>query len=132
MNTMNATPTAEEINTFARAAKAALRKIAKHAADGGTYDTASKIEIGLARTRDSLEDKLRPLGLLEHAPSLALMEQVKQALRDCREAAAKVRRDANDAEIKRIDEEIRESRAQREAKCPGITAYENELKLSRR
>lgn len=128
---MNTPPTADDIATFARAAKALLRKISKYATDGGTFETYSKTELSLAASRDRLEDKIRPLGLTEDVSSLALMDQVKQAYRDCGEAARTVRLAANDAELKRLNEEIRNGRAEREAKCPGITAYEAELRRNR-
>lgn len=93
-----------EFQTFERAAKALMRKIAKYVEDGGDVLTASATERGFYKSRDRLVyDQLRKLGLTEDVKALELALLVKQAVSAAPELARMRRQALNDrarAELK--------------------------------
>jgi hypothetical protein len=122
---------AANIAKFTRSAKRVLRQIETYATTGGEDCRGGmRIEIKLAAARDRLEDTMRPLEVEAEPACVALMAQVKQACRDCRDRAHTARQAGYAAEIARIDAEISAKRAGEELACPGITAYRAELRRS--
>jgi hypothetical protein len=121
---MTRKPVDPDVAKVLRAARALERRIETYVADGSNIDSAQKTEIAIFKSRDKLEDMLRPLGLTDNAQCLEAIERVKVAARAMTEAARATRIAGYERESKRLREQERDLNAR-------ISGYDKELRVMR-